>query len=37
MILTSIEGSPNSRIDKAVFCNEQNIDKYSFQEFKILK
>ena len=25
-------GSPSSRIDKAVFTNENTVDKYSFQE-----
>ena len=30
-------GSPSSRIEKAVFTNQRNIDKYSFDTFKIIR
>ncbi|PSN41638.1 Acylphosphatase-2 [Blattella germanica] len=28
-------GSPKSRIERAEFKNEKNVEKYSFQEFRI--
>ena len=30
-------GSPSSRIDKAVFNNEREIEKYTFEHFGIRK
>jgi len=32
-----ITGSPSSRIDKAVFNNEKEIEKYTFEHFGIRK
>ena len=31
------EGSPKSRIDKAVFEGEQTLKEYTFSDFKIMK
>jgi len=31
------EGSPQSRIDKAVFSNEKLVDQYTMESFKIVR